>query len=163
MLEFETLLRRKTRGRSRRGEWGLGLLHATVATDPVGAEPLSPGDADHANLVLDVRVGGEIDGSWPAIRSAAGEYLVLCHHLRGVADARGLVSRLAHRLAWPLKVGTRLIVPRVSVGIALDTPEGCDADDLLGRCEDALGRAGSRNGLRISIDSGRNGASSPPS
>lgn len=160
MLEFETVLRRRTRGNSRRTEWGLGLLRASVTIIPVGAEPMSPGpmspgDADHANLVLDVRVGGEIDGSWAAIRSAPGEYLVLCHHLRGVADARGVVSRLAHRLAWPLEVRTQLIAPRVTVGIALDTPSGSGADELRARCDRAVTRARRRIGLRIAVDAGR--------
>ncbi len=159
LLEFETLLRRRTRRRAH-GEWGLGLVHASVTIVGAGTDPLSPGDADHATLVLDVRVGGEIDGSWPAIRSEPGEYLVLCHHLRGVADARGLVSRLAHRLAWPLEVGPQVIVPRVDVGIALDSPDGSCADDLLARCEAALTRARGRIGLRIAVDSGR---AEPPS
>ncbi len=154
LLEFETLLRRRTRRQARRGEWGLGLLHASVTMVPVGTEPLDPGDADHANLVLDVRVGGEIDGSWAAIRSASGEYLVLCHHLRGVADARGLARRLANRLAWPLEVGARLVIPRVCVGVALDPGNGSAADELIERCEDALGRARRRTGLRIAVDSG---------
>ena len=152
MATFRTQLGRAMFRHRHQPGAGLGLLRAAAAMAPVGGAPMTTSDSDRADLVLDVRVGGEIDGSWASIRYARGEYLVLCEHLDGMVDARGLASRLAHRLAWPLEIGSCLVLPQVSVGIALHVESRSSPATLLARSIDTLRRAQQKEGLRIAID-----------
>jgi diguanylate cyclase (GGDEF)-like protein len=94
-------------------------------------------------------------------RLGGDEFVVLCEGVRGQDDALEVARRVRARLSEPITVGTTSLSLTASVGVALPSPGGDDAKELLRFADVAMYRAkaAGRDAQEVASDAIRAGAS----
>ena len=131
--------------RATRGGRPTAVLYLDLDDFKAVNDSLGHGEGDRLLIAVGERLQSTTRAGDTVARLGGDEFAIIVEEIDG-SEAAQSATRILDAIARPFRIGDRDVAARASIGIAIQTADGGDADELLRRADIAMYAAKARGG-----------------